>query len=38
MSNYENHVFPYVLHPTVNLPAWRPKGKCYFNFFSPSIH
>ena len=23
---------------TVNLPAWRPKGKCYFNFFSPSIH
>ena len=25
MSNYDNSVFPYPLHSTVNLPAWRPK-------------
>ena len=25
MSNYENSVFPYSVHSTVNLPAWRPK-------------
>ena len=26
------------VHSTVNFPAWRPKDKCYFNVFSPSIH
>ena len=25
MSKYENSVFPYSVHSTVNLPAWRPK-------------
>ena len=25
MSRYENSVFPYFVHSTVNLPAWRPK-------------
>ena len=25
MSKYENTVFPYSVHSTVNLPAWRPK-------------
>ena len=25
MSKYENSVFPYSLHSTVNLPPWRPK-------------
>ena len=25
MSKHENSVFPYSLHSTVNLPAWRPK-------------
>ena len=25
MSKYENSVFPYLIHFTVNLPAWRPK-------------
>ena len=25
MPKYENSVFPYSLHSTVNLPAWRPK-------------
>ena len=38
MLNYENSVFPYSLHFTVNLPAWMPKDKCYFNVVSPSIH
>ena len=38
MLNYENSVFPYFLHSTVNLPAWMPKDKCYFNVVSPSIH
>ena len=38
LSKYENNVFPYSLHSTVNLPAWRPKDICYFNLFSPSIH
>ena len=38
MSTYENSVFPYSLHSTVNLSAWRPKGKGYFNVFSRSIH
>ena len=37
ISNYESSVFPYSLHSTVNLPAWRPKDKCYFNVFSPSV-
>ena len=26
MSKYENNVFPYSVHSTVNLPAWRPKN------------
>ena len=25
MSKYENSVFPYSVHSTVNLSAWRPK-------------
>ena len=25
MSKYENSVFPYSVHSTVNLPTWRPK-------------
>ena len=25
MSKYENNVFPYSVHSTVNLHAWRPK-------------
>ena len=25
MSKYENSAFPYSLHSTLNLPAWRPK-------------
>ena len=25
MPTYENSVFPYSVHSTVNLPAWRPK-------------
>ena len=25
MSKYENSVFPYSVHSTVKLPAWRPK-------------
>ena len=25
MSKYENSVFPYSVHSTVNLPAWRQK-------------
>ena len=25
MSKYQNSVFPYFVHSTVNLPAWRPK-------------
>ena len=25
MSKYENSVFPYSVHSTVNLPAWRLK-------------
>ena len=25
MSKYDNSVFPYSVHSTVNLPAWRPK-------------
>ena len=25
MSKYENSVFPYSVHSTVNLPAWKPK-------------
>ena len=24
-AKYENSVFPYFVHSTVNLPAWRPK-------------
>ena len=28
----------YSLHSTVNLPAWRPKDRCYFNVVPPSIH
>ena len=24
-SKYENGAFPYSVHSTVNLPAWRPK-------------
>ena len=38
MSSYENSVFPYFLDLTVDLLTWRPKGKCYFNVFSPFIH
>ena len=26
MSKYENSVFPYFLHSTVNLTAWRPNN------------
>ena len=26
MSKYENSVFPYSIHFTVNLPAWKPKN------------
>ena len=37
MSKYENSMFPYSLHSTVIFPAWKPKDKCYFNVFSPSI-
>ena len=29
MSKYENSVFPYSVHSTVNLPAWRPKDTNY---------
>ena len=25
MSKYENSMFPYSAHSTVNLPIWRPK-------------
>ena len=25
MSKYENSLFPYFLHSTINLPAWSPK-------------
>ena len=25
MSKYENSMFSYSVHSTVNLPAWRPK-------------
>ena len=25
MSKYENSVFPYSVHSTVNLSAWKPK-------------
>ena len=25
MAKYENSVFPYSVHSTVKLPAWRPK-------------
>ena len=27
MSKYENSVFPYSVHSTVNLPTWRRKDK-----------
>ena len=27
MLKYENSVFPYSVHSTINLPAWRPKDK-----------
>ena len=37
MSKYENSVFPFFVHSTVNLPAWRPKHTlmsflCLFTF------
>ena len=38
MWNYKNTVFPYSLHSTLDFPAWKPKDKCYFNVFSPSIY
>ena len=38
MWNYKTTVFPYSLHSTLDFPAWKPKDKCYFNVFSPSIY
>ena len=38
ITKYEDIVFPYSAHSTVNLHAWRPRDKCYFNVLSPSIH
>ena len=38
MSKYENSVFPYSVHFTVNLLAWRSKGTnvtlCLFSVYS----
>ena len=38
ITKYQDIVFPYSAHSTVNLHAWRPRDKCYFNVLSPSIH
>ena len=32
-QNYENSMFPYTLHSTVNFSTWKAKDKCYFNVF-----
>ena len=43
MSKYENSAFPYSLHSTLNLPAWRPKDTnvtlmSVHLFFSSKLH
>ena len=42
MSKYENSVFPYFLHSTVNLTAWRPNNtnvtlKYFLRLFTETI-
>ena len=42
MSNYENSVFPYSLHSTANIPAWRSKDAnvtlmCFLLLFTETI-
>ena len=42
MSKYENSVFPYSVHATVKLPAWRPKDTnvtlgAFVHLFTPRL-
>ena len=43
MSKYENSVFPYSVHSTVNLSAWRPRDTnvilmSFFRLFTETIN